>query len=209
MNSKQDNKYLIEAIYEAVKAKDCQGRVGCIIVQDDKIISRAGSDCVTNQKEAMHAEYAALEKIGWLNYSKKRKNSAIYITLQPCLKRTSGKKGCAYHIIDSGIERVIFGAYDSNFAGQTLEIFTERGVDIKLIEDEGLQKICEDIFYDRDYNKSIEPYIPADAVAPEARPGVKAGNPTLDDNFETIRKEDYEKRHNLLEIIKKIGDSNK
>ena len=53
-------------------------------------------------------------------------------------------------------------------------------------------------FVDEESGKLIPIYFPADAVMPEARPGVKAGNPLLDEINEYLRKE------NITEKIKRL-----
>ncbi len=50
-----------------------------------------------------------------------------------------------------------------------------------------------------------KPYVPADAVTKEAKPGYKAGNPMLDNVLDNIRKDNLVKRFNDLytKIFKK------
>lgn len=49
------------------------------------------------------------------------------------------------------------------------------------------------------------PYVPADAVAKEAKPGYKAGNPMLDNVLDNIRRDNIVKRFRDLytKIFKK------
>jgi len=49
---------------------------------------------------------------------------------------------------------------------------------------------------DEESGELVPIYLPADAVMPEARPGVKAGNPLLDEINEELR------RKNLIEKTK-------
>jgi len=51
---------------------------------------------------------------------------------------------------------------------------------------------------DEESGKLVPVYLPDDAVIPEARPGVKAGNPLLDEINEDLRKE------NITEKIKRL-----
>lgn len=58
---------------------------------------------------------------------------------------------------------------------------------------------------DRKTGELIPVYLPADAIAKEARPGVKAGNPLLDEiNEEFRRKGIIEKTKRLYEVKKGI-----
>ncbi|MBU3941688.1 MAG: hypothetical protein KKF74_02135, partial [Nanoarchaeota archaeon] len=51
---------------------------------------------------------------------------------------------------------------------------------------------------DEESGKLMPIYFPADAVMPKARPGVKAGNPLLDEINEELRKE------NIIEKMKRL-----
>jgi diaminohydroxyphosphoribosylaminopyrimidine deaminase/5-amino-6-(5-phosphoribosylamino)uracil reductase len=79
--------------------------VGCVIVEDNKILSesfhlKAGSD---------HAEIIALKKIK----KKINKNMVMFVTLEPCCHR--GKTGpCTKAIIESGIKKVVVSMLDPN-----------------------------------------------------------------------------------------------
>ncbi|MFH1248633.1 MAG: hypothetical protein V1660_00585 [archaeon] len=56
-----------------------------------------------------------------------------------------------------------------------------------------------------DYVPPFKPYLPADAVSKEAKPGSKAGNPNLDGVLEEIRRDSIVKRFKDLytKIFKK------
>ena len=51
---------------------------------------------------------------------------------------------------------------------------------------------------DEESGELVRIYFPADAVMPEARPGVKAGNPLLDEINKKLRKE------NIIEKTKRL-----
>jgi pyrimidine deaminase RibD-like protein len=57
-----------------------------------------------------HGEFTLLEKSG----VKIPKNAVLYVTLEPCTKRGSGKTPCAERIIRSGIKHVVIGISDPN-----------------------------------------------------------------------------------------------
>ena len=80
-----DNKYMYEAIKEAIKAyNENEVPVGAVIVKNNKIIARAHNTIEKNNNATKHAEINAIEKA-----SKKLKNwrlmdCDLYVTLEPC-----------------------------------------------------------------------------------------------------------------------------
>ena len=99
-------RFMREAIKEAKKAELLdEVPIGCIIVKDNKIISRGYNIRESKQNPAGHAEMVAINKA-----SKKLKNwrledCELYVTLEPCIV-------CSGAIIQSRIKTVYFGAYD-------------------------------------------------------------------------------------------------
>ena len=79
-------KYMLLAIKEAEKAyKISEVPVGCVIVKNNKVISKAHNLVEKKKNSTMHAEIIAIKKA-----SKKIKNWRLldcdmYITLEPCL----------------------------------------------------------------------------------------------------------------------------
>ena len=99
-------RFMREAIKEAKKAELLdEVPIGCVIVKDNKIISRGYNIRESKQNPAGHAEMVAINKA-----SKKLKNwrledCELYVTLEPCIM-------CSGAIIQSRIKTVFFGAYD-------------------------------------------------------------------------------------------------
>ena len=145
--------FMLQAIDQARAAKDDHGRVGAVLVQHGKVISVAGSSSL--EFPTIHAEHAALEKAGWLNDPTPKPNSKIYVTLQPCLKRSGGEKGCSWDIINSGIEKVVYGELDTHFEwGESLKFFNSHGVMFEQIPYTAIRKECWKIFCEN--NKSMK-----------------------------------------------------
>lgn len=79
--------------------------VGAVIVRDGRIIACAGNMRETYKSATAHAEVRVIEEAcrnlgGW-----RLPGCTLYVTLEPCPM-------CAGAIINSRIERVVFGAYD-------------------------------------------------------------------------------------------------
>ena len=106
------------AILEAQKAAE-QGEVpvGAVIVRDGKIIAAASntreeSKCATHHAEILAIEAACKALGGW-----RLPGVTLYVTMEPCVM-------CAGAIINSRIERVVYGAKDHRFGafGSALDV---------------------------------------------------------------------------------------
>ena len=98
--------YMSEAIAEARLAAEIdEVPVGAVIVHDGEIIARAHNLRETEKNALCHAETMAVDAAckalgGW-----RLPRCTLYVTLEPCPM-------CAGAIVNSRIERVVFGAYD-------------------------------------------------------------------------------------------------
>ena len=98
--------FMSEAIAEARLAAEIdEVPVGAVIVQDGVIIARAHNLRETEKNALMHAETMAVDAAcralgGW-----RLPRCTLYVTLEPCPM-------CAGAIVNSRIDRVVFGAYD-------------------------------------------------------------------------------------------------
>ena len=100
-----NSKYMKLAIEEAKKSKDSDGYwVGAVIIKDDIIISKSYS-CEKNDNG--HAEELAIKRC-----KENISGATMYITMEPCDIRPSGKKSCCDWIIESKIKKVIYGVLD-------------------------------------------------------------------------------------------------
>ena len=99
-------RFMKEAIKEAKKAELIdEVPIGCVIVKDDKVISRGHNQRETKQNPTGHAEIIAINKAAKKLKSWRLEGCDIYITLEPCIM-------CSGAIIQSRIRHIYFGAFD-------------------------------------------------------------------------------------------------
>ncbi len=102
-----DKKFMKEALEEAQKSADSGDvPVGAVIVLNGEIIARAHNKREHGGSAINHAEVLAIDEAcrkrgGW-----RLKDCILYVTLEPCPM-------CAGAVINSRIERVVYGAKDA------------------------------------------------------------------------------------------------
>lgn len=105
----EDEKYMEEAIKQARLAADIdEVPVGAVAVRDGEIIAAAFNTRETSKCATHHAEILAIEGAckalgGW-----RLPGVTLYVTMEPCAM-------CAGAIVNSRIERVVYGAKDFRF----------------------------------------------------------------------------------------------
>ena len=106
MITEQDIFFMREAISQAeAAALDDEVPVGAVMVRDGEIIARARNRREKDKNPLSHAEIKIINDTcqalgGW-----RLTRCTLYVTLEPCPM-------CAGAIVNSRIERVVFGAYD-------------------------------------------------------------------------------------------------
>ena len=126
MDRNIDEIFMEEAIKLALEAAERdEVPVGAICVRDGKIISMASntreeSKCATHHAEILAIEAACRALGGW-----RLPGVTLYVTMEPCVM-------CGGAIINSRIERVVYGARDHRFGafGSALDI-NEAGLNHK------------------------------------------------------------------------------
>lgn len=119
MISEQDILFMQAAIEQAMlAASEDEVPVGAVIVKDGEIISRGRNRRELGKNALYHAETEAIDNAckalgGW-----RLMGCTLYVTLEPCPM-------CAGAIINSRIERVVFGAYDkkAGSCGSVVNLF--------------------------------------------------------------------------------------
>jgi tRNA(adenine34) deaminase len=103
-----DHEYWMRAaLREAEKALELdEVPIGCVVVQDDRIVAR-GHNLTEQLKDATaHAEMMAITSASSTLESRYLTDVTLYVTIEPCPM-------CAGAIVLSRIPRLVFGAYDA------------------------------------------------------------------------------------------------
>ncbi|SFG60205.1 tRNA(adenine34) deaminase [Lachnospiraceae bacterium C7] len=103
----KDEKYMKEAIKQAKKAlKIDEVPIGCVIVQDDKIIARGYNK--RNQKGSVleHAEISAIKKACKKTGDWRLEDCTLYVTLEPC-------QMCAGALVQCRMKRVVVASMNA------------------------------------------------------------------------------------------------
>ena len=113
-----DAKYMKEAIRQAKKAYAIgEVPIGCVIVQDGKIISRGYNRRTIDKNTLAHAELAAIKKASKKLDDWRLEGCTMYITLEPC-------QMCAGAIVQARVSRVVIGSMNpkAGCAGSILNL---------------------------------------------------------------------------------------
>lgn len=107
MKEKHDDNYFMQEALKQARQAYQQGEVpiGCVIVCNDKIISRGYNMTEQLKDSTAHAEILAITSAEQTLQSKYLKDCALYVTIEPCLM-------CAGAIFWSQISKVVYGAKD-------------------------------------------------------------------------------------------------
>ena len=101
---RMDEKYMLQAIKQAEKAMALgEVPIGCVIVQDGKVIGRGYNRRNTDHSTLSHAEITAIRKAGRKTGDWRLDGAVLYCTLEPCPM-------CAGAIEQARIDRVVIGA---------------------------------------------------------------------------------------------------
>lgn len=101
-----DRKYMTLALENAKKAlSEGEVPVGAVIVFEDKVIASGYNKRESKQSALSHAEIEAIDEACRVLSSWRLNGCTMYVTLEPCPM-------CTGALINSKIDRVVFGAYD-------------------------------------------------------------------------------------------------
>ena len=115
----QDEKYMKAAIRQAKKAYALdEVPIGCVIVQNDKIIARGYNRRNTEGNTLAHAELTAIRKASKKTGDWRLEDCTMYVTLEPC-------QMCAGAIVQARIKKVYIGCMNpkAGCAGSIMNLF--------------------------------------------------------------------------------------
>ena len=131
-----DLDYLKLCYKEALKAKaHDEVPVGCVIVKDGEIISKAYNLREKKKSALAHAEIIAIQKACKKLNQKFLDGATIYITLEPCLM-------CLGAIIQARISRVVYSADEPKFGciSSVCHILDDYKFNVNITYDKGIMK---------------------------------------------------------------------
>ncbi len=137
-----DEKWMRLALEEAALARDAgEVPVGAVIVRREELLAQAHNSPIALNDPSAHAEILAIRRAaaGLGNY--RLIGTTLYTTLEPCLM-------CAGAILQSRIERLVFGAADpkSGAAVSLYRIFDDLRMNHAVTVTEGvLRHVCTEI----------------------------------------------------------------
>lgn len=114
----EDIKFMRAAIREAKKARELEEvPIGCVIVQDQKIIARGYNRRNTDKNTLSHAELTAIKKASKKTGDWRLEDCTMYVTLEPC-------QMCAGAIVQSRLKRVVIATMNpkAGCAGSVLNL---------------------------------------------------------------------------------------
>ncbi|MBL8771378.1 MAG: riboflavin biosynthesis protein RibD [Phenylobacterium sp.] len=77
--------------------------VGCVIVRDGVVVGEG----VTGEGGRPHGEEVALDRAG-----ERARGATVYVTLEPCAKRSAGGLSCSERLVAAGVARVAYACPD-------------------------------------------------------------------------------------------------
>ena len=114
----EDAYYMRLALEEAQKAYDLEEvPIGCVIVQNDRIIARGYNRRNTEGNTLAHAELTAIKKASKKTGDWRLEDCTLYVTLEPC-------QMCAGAIVQARIPKVVIGCMNpkAGCAGSILNL---------------------------------------------------------------------------------------
>lgn len=138
----QDEKYMKAALREAKKAYALEEvPIGCVIVQQDKIIARGYNRRNTDKNTLAHAEIAAIKKASKKTGDWRLEDCTMYVTLEPC-------QMCAGAIVQSRLGKVVIGSMNpkAGCAGSILNLLQMKEFNHQVEMEKGvLEEECSEM----------------------------------------------------------------
>ena len=115
-----DERFMRMALREAMKAFDEKEiPIGCVIVKDGAVIGKGYNQVETMKDATAHAEIIAIGTAANKLENWRLDGCTLYVTLEPCPM-------CAGAILNSRVDRVVYGSPDTRFGGcgTTIDVIT-------------------------------------------------------------------------------------
>jgi tRNA(adenine34) deaminase len=130
----QDEKFMKAALKEARKAyKLDEVPIGCVIVQDGRVIARGYNRRNTEGNTLAHAELTAIRKASKKTGDWRLEDCTMYVTLEPC-------QMCAGAIVQSRMKKVVIGSMNpkAGCAGSVINLLQMDGFNHKVEIERGV-----------------------------------------------------------------------
>lgn len=141
----EEERFMREAIKQAQKAAALEEvPIGCVIVQDGRIIARGYNRRNTQGSTLAHAELIAIRKASRKLGDWRLEGCTMYVTLEPCPM-------CAGAIVQARIPRIVIGTMNpkAGCAGSVLNILQNKQFNHQVAQTEGvLQRECQEMMQD-------------------------------------------------------------
>ena len=133
-------KYMKAALREARKAEKLEEvPIGCVIVQNDKIIARGYNRRNTDKNTLSHAELTAIKKASKKTGDWRLEDCVMYVTLEPC-------QMCAGAIVQSRMKKVVIGTMNPKCAGSVMNLLQVAAFNHQVEIERGvLEEECSDM----------------------------------------------------------------
>ena len=134
MSMTDDEKFMKEALKQAKKAYVIdEVPIGCVIVQNGKIIARGYNRRNIDKNTLAHAELSAIRKASKKTGYWRLEDCDLYVTLEPCPM-------CAGAIVQARIPKVVIGCMNpkAGCAGSVLDMLHEDGFNHQVETEVGL-----------------------------------------------------------------------
>ena len=137
-----DEKYMKAAIKEAKKAYAlAEVPIGCVIVQNEKIIARGYNRRNTEGNTLAHAELTAIKKASKKTGDWRLEDCTMYVTLEPC-------QMCAGAIVQSRMKKVVIASMNpkAGCAGSVINLLQMAEFNHQVELEKGvLQEECSEL----------------------------------------------------------------
>jgi ATP-dependent DNA helicase RecG len=143
LSPKKNREFMEAAVDEMMKSRaehqeKSDPKVGAVLVDEDgNELGRTHRGAI---RDGNHAEYQLIER---MHGDKSLEGATIYVTLEPCIKRTPPKQPCAKWIAEARINRTFVGMTDPNpdISGRGIQYLLDHGVQVYFFDLDLIERI--------------------------------------------------------------------